>query len=806
MQCFHCHLPVPANTHWVVSIDNQSQPMCCPGCQAVAQMIVDNNLDSYYQLRDKPAVSQQDIIPSELQALTAFDDAEIQKDFVFIEEENAQQCMQHISLLVEGITCAACVWLIEQQLKKLPGVVQASVNLSNHIAYIRWDGKRLPLSQILRKIQQIGYNASPYQANAQQRQLKQAQRQALKRIAVAGLGMMQVMTFAVALYFGAFQGIDYLYQTFFRWVSLLVTTPIYFYAGAPFLQGAWRSIKNQQFGMDIPVALAISIAYFASFYATLSHTGEVYFDAVCMFVFFLSIGRYLEMRARARCSETLFNLQQLTPHTATLYNQQQEKVVLVKQLNIGDLLLVKPGETIPVDGEITQGESSIDEALLSGESLPTTKHVGDKVIAGSQNIDGPLVVKVTQMGKQTVLSAIIQLLERAQAEKPITTQWANKVASYFVAITLLFASMITLLWLQIDPSKAFWVMLSVLVITCPCALSLAIPTALTASINFLAKQGFLISQGHVLETLLQVQHIVFDKTGTLTTGKFKIVNILPSAGYDQRQVVKIAASVEKFSNHPISHAFLHYCQQHNIQSAEDVTQVVNHPTLGIEGQLNGQCFYVGSSEYVSKLLATPLSPPQQTGIWVALCDKQQLLAWFQLEDSLREDALKTVAQLQAQGKTLHMLTGDSSSAVPMLAQQLHISHFKANAKPSDKVHYIQQLQKTTHQVMMVGDGINDAPVLSTAQLSVAMGSGTDLAKMHADVILLHNHLPLLNLAFAQAKKNRQIVRQNIFWVICYNSLALPLAALGYVTPYIAALGMSLSSLVVVLNALRLVRN
>jgi Cu2+-exporting ATPase len=553
--------------------------------------------------------------------------------------------------------------------------------------------------------------------------------------------------------------------------------------------------------MDVPVSIAIGCAYLASGWATLTHSGEIYFDSVSMFTFFLLFGRYLEMQARHRTGRAGNALQNLLPEATTKITKDDsgidsETLTAVSQLVVGDHILVKPGQTIPTDGVIIQGYSSIDESALTGEYLPKRRNTHEKVIAGTLNVENPLHIEVTHIGAHTKLSAIIRLLERASENKPKLAVLADKIASYFVACVLISAAVVSFIWWQIAPEEAFWITLSVLVVTCPCALSLATPTALTTATGTLRQKGLLITRSHVLENLASATDFVFDKTGTLTQGPLAIEKTLTD--FDEKQALEIAAALEAHSEHPISRAFKHFA----VNSAESIEVTLGQ---GIQGRVNALEYRIGKPEFASQLLREPdsISIPRGTGHWLLLCSKQQVIAWFLISDSLRHDSLYCIQSLRNLNINVHMLTGDSSSSVQKIASELTIEKVVSCASPEDKINYINLLQATNAKVVMVGDGINDLPVLAGAQTSIAMGSASDLAKTHADAVLTGGELAVILQAVALAKKTKTIIKQNIAWAFGYNMLALPIAAFGFIPPYIAAIGMSLSSLIVVTNALRL---
>ena len=802
-QCFHCGEPNPTNTSFQVLINGEQQTMCCPGCQAVAQTIVDSGLSSYYEHRTEVAAKGESLIPDELQQLEHYDIEQIQLDFI---KQNGNTT--EITLTIEGISCAACAWLIEKQLRFLPGLIFVNVNTTLNRAVIRWDNEQLVLSKILEQIQRIGYKAYPFQVNQQELFYTKQVKSYLRRLGLAGLATMQVMMFAIALYADFFSGMQQEFITYFRWVSFILATPVLLYSAQPFYVNAWRNIRNKTLGMDIPISIALLGAYSASSYATIVGRGEVYFESVSMFTFLLLLGRLLELRARRKASETSSNLLRLLPSMATLLETNNgivsHHLTPAKTLVPGQYILVKPGETIAIDGIIIDGQSNIEESMLTGEHLPVFKKTQDTVYAGTVNISSVLTIEVVNIGNNTLISDIIQLQNSAQQNKPHIEILADTVSRYFVAALLLVATLTYISWSIIDPDQAFWITLSVLVATCPCALSLATPTALTCATAQLNKQGILIKQHHVLETVNKIDHVVFDKTGTLTQGDFKLLNThLPASEvtksqYNKQQCINLAANLEMNSEHPIAIAFTQLKNQTLI-----LNNIENIPGQGLQATWEDD----GQKSQVK------LGHAAFCGVTIELCSQelliyltvdQQLIATFELGDEIRESAKDLVDFCHRNNLETTMLTGDISDKSEQVAKQLNIQNVVKGVSPQQKLAHIETLQQS-QQVMMIGDGINDAPVLAGAHISVALASGTDIAKNSADVILLGSDLRKINLLTTNAKQTTRIIKENLAWAIGYNLIIVPLAVIGLVPPYVAVLGMSFSSLIVVSNSLRLLK-
>jgi Cu2+-exporting ATPase len=783
--CYHCGEVVPDNTNYKVEILGQDREMCCLGCHSVASTIVDSGLTSYYQFRTEKA-EKAELIPKELQ-FSHYDNKDVQSDFVHHNGE-----LSEITLSLEGVSCAACAWLIEKQVMQQEGIESVRVNTSTHRAIVKWHDKSTSLSKLLNTIHTLGYKAAPFEANEQEASYYRMMKQYLYKLGIAGLATMQVMMLAVALYLEVFGNLEPEYKQYFRIVSLIFATPVLLYSALPFYINAWRSLKARTLGMDVPVSIALIFAYIASFIATVTESGEVFFESISMFTFFLLLGRFLEMRARRKAAAASANLLKLIPALATTTSGEQ---VAVKSLELGTELRVLPGEHIPADGVLISNAAYVDESMLTGESLPVKKQNGDQIYAGTINGEEALDLKVNALKTESMISTIVRMQDEAQATKPKIAEIADVVARYFVAIILIIASATWLYWNTHQPDDAFWIMLAVLVATCPCALSLATPTAITCSTSRMGQLGILMRKSHTIETLCKVNHVVLDKTGTLTEGNIKITETKTFGALSETEARQIAAALEAHANHPIASAFKEFAT--NSCRVSDVKNVIGS---GIRGIFKGQECKIGSGKFVES--SDRITPSVQT-VYMSLDDK--LVATFTYSDPIRKDSIEFVEKLHNVGITTTLLTGDTIENSHHVAAQVGIDSVVASATPADKLDHVQSLSKSK-VTLMVGDGINDAPTLAGSHLSVAMGGGADVAKTSADMVLLGDKLNQLIEARTLALKTRKIIRENLAWSLGYNVLILPLAVSGLVAPYIAVVGMSASSLIVVSNSLRLLNN
>ena len=772
--------------------------MCCAGCSAVAQAIVDNGLEDYYSRRDRFADSPREAMPDVISDLRVFDREEIQRGFVSQLAGHEREA----ALILEGINCPACIWLNEAHVARQPGVVAIRINYTTRRATVRWDARETQLSDILAAIQAIGYRAYPYDPGAMEASRNRERRDALLRLAVAGLGMMQVMMYAFPAYIAGAGGLPADAAALMRWASLMLTFPVVAYSSLPFFRGAWRDLARGRAGMDVPVAIGIGSAFAASVVATIAGHGEVYFDSVAMFVFFLLGGRYLELRARHRAAEYLEFLARAMPAVAHRFRDfsEQTEAIPAGALRPGERVLVRPGESFPADGRIERGETEVDEALLTGESRAIAKKAGDTVIGGAVNRGHAVAVRVERIGADTLLSGIVRLMERAMQERPDIQQLADRIAGRFVAVVLAIAAASAVYWAWADPGKALPVAVAVLVVTCPCALSLATPMAMAVATAAMARLGIVVTRGRAMETLSRATHVVFDKTGTLTEGRLRVAQIRLLGGEARERVVALAAALEQQSEHPLGKAIVAEATP-DLPAAIDVR---NFPGNGIEGIVEGRRVRVGRKQFVADLCGSLGGPEKSTAdatsIWLA--DERGPLAQFLLEDRVRDDARDLVSDLRGAGRLVMLLSGDGTQAVHAAAAEAGILYYRARMLPEQKLAAVKELQDKGAVVAMIGDGVNDAPVLAQAQVSVAMGTGAALAQGAADMVLVSPRLSDLGRGFRLSRKTMRIVRQNLVWAFAYNLVALPLAVSGWLTPWMAGIGMSASSLFVVLNALR----
>lgn len=789
--CYHCGLPIAQSDEGQFNtvILGQPRDMCCPGCLSVSEAIVENGLEDYYQFRTEPAQKSDDGILATLDKLTLFDDPALQEEFVFDEGRHKQ-----IQLTLEGITCAACGWLIEKQLSKVKGIKQVAVNVQERRALITWSELEIKLSQILVTLKRIGYEGAPFHPDEHEASYKREQKTFLKKVGLAGIMTMQVMMLMTGLYFDWFGAIELETRQYFYWVALTLTTPVVLYSGSTFYLGAVKALSAKTVNMDVPVTIAVFGTYFAGIRSTLLERGEVYFESVCMFIFLLLLSRFLEHRSRHRAAQISANMLQHIPVSASkLLADGTIKDTLAKRLDVGEIVLVKPGETIPIDGQVVDGRASVDESMLTGEFDPVTKAGSSAVFGGTVCQDGSLTIRVTKTHKHALVNEIVRLQASAMANKPKAAQLADNFSRYFVTAVLLISACTYGFWTLQGNDNAFWITISVLVATCPCALGLATPSALTCAMAKLNRSGILLKRADALEQVTDISTIALDKTGTLTKGEFTLASVWYADGVDKDNVMALARSLELRSEHPIAIAFAQDDSKQNFEVSE--FQVT--PGGGISGVINNANCTMGTALFCGV----------DTGIVtinanVFLAVNGKLLAAFELSDTLRDDTSSTLNKL-SQTHELVVLSGDTQENVDALTKGLPIATSQGGLTPDKKYNAVVKMQQQGKKVLMMGDGINDAPVLASADVAIAVGNATDVAKTAADVILLGDQLHSVPELIDTAYKVKQKIRQNIGWAVGYNVLILPFAVSGLLSPWMAVVGMSLSSIIVVTNSTRL---
>ena len=794
--CYHCQLPIDSSLKPIISIINEeSQEFCCFGCKSVCEAIYHSGMEGFYQRTNEQAPLAP---PPEIsQDFEIFDLDEIQSEYVSIAES-----IRKIQLLVEGIHCAACVWLIEKRLSQLDGIEKVSVNLTTKSLQLTWNNDVIKLSQVLAALAEIGYGALPYDPEIAEGKLKKQNRDLLYRLGFAGFAAMNLMWIAIALYSGADEGE---FKRFFYWLGLGIATPTLLYSAAPFFKSAYIGLKNRHMTMDLPIAIGAFSTWAYSVYVTVWDIpgAEVYFDTVVNFIFVILVGRFLESVSKRQAVSTSQRLLDLQPKVATLLCDGEPSIVPIKTIKMDDVVLVKPGERIAVDGVIIKGSTEIDESMLTGESYPVMKIVDDSVSAGTNNKEGVIEVRVTKILKDSALGKIIHLVDEAQSSKAPIQCTADKVVPWFVSTTLILAVATFAFWVNEDFEKALLAATSVLIITCPCAFGLATPMAIAVSTGVGAKMGLLIKHGGVLETLSSIDHFVFDKTGTLTEGNIKVTEVLDYSD-NQQTILKSAYQLERLSEHPVARSIVNYVMSSKVEILPaEVENIVVLAGQGIKAKINGKLMVIGNRALLSEYVDV-------TEVDVAI-GKSTVYCYLEglgylvliVEDKIRKDAKDVVTNMLNSGLDVTLLSGDKKEIAENTANTLGIRNCLYEVKPDEKEASIQSLQKQGGLIAMVGDGINDAPALVRADVGIAMDSGTDISIDSADIVLLDGQLNKIPLASALSKRTLLTIKQNIGLSIVYNVVMVPLAMMAMITPLVAAIAMPISSLLVIANASRI---
>lgn len=709
-------------------------------------------------------------------------------------------------LVIEGMHCAACALTVEEALGRVPGVASASVSAGSHRARVVWQADAVQPSGWMEAVRRAGYLAVPANdAFASLRRRKET-RKALWQWLVAGLCMMQVMMYAWPAYVAEPGDLTAEMEQLLRWASWVLTLPVMLFSCGPFFSAALRDVLQRRISMDLPVALGMAITFAVSTAGTFDPQGtfgkEVYFDSLTMFVFFLLTGRWLEMRLRERTAGALDALMNRLPDSVLRQRGDGEfERVAVRRLQAGDVVRVLPGEAFPADGTVQEGETLADEALLTGESRPLPRGVGAAVIAGSHNLNAAVLVRVERTGAQTRFAQIVALMEQAASSRPQLAQLVDRLARPFLVGVLLAAAGAAAFWWSHDPGHALMVAVAVLVVTCPCALSLATPAAMLAAAGSLARQGILVRRLGGLEALAEVDMVVFDKTGTLTRDAMVLQGVQLREGITREQALGLAMALAQHSLHPVSRALVAAGQGAGLQ-AWPAQAVREFSGQGLTGQVQGQGgamqpIRLGARAHCGVDAAVPSGPHAM------LADEQGWLATFELGEDLRPDAAATVAALRAQGIEVQLLSGDGAPAVARVAQALGIVQARGGCTPQDKLAFLRDAQAQGHKVAVVGDGLNDGPALAGAHVSFAFGQAVPLAQAQADFVVLGDKLASVGGALLLARRTLRIVRQNLVWAVAYNAACVPLAVMGLLPAWLAGLGMAGSSLLVVVNALRL---
>ena len=792
--CTHCNLEFDKSVMITEKDPNDEELyFCCKGCQGVYHLLQSEGLDSFYdKLGDttlQPAVDYHD-------DLHKFDLEGFYNKYV----KTSKDGFCEINLIIEGIHCSACVWLNEKVLHKTDGIIEASINYSNNKAKVVWDDDVITLSRIIQTIRSIGYNAYPYDASLQEERANKTKKEYYSRILMGVFGTMNIMWIAIAQYAGYFTGMERRFKDILNVAEFILATPVLFYSGWIFFRGAYYGFKNRLINMDTLVSAGALSAYLYSIYAMVTQTGEVYFDSVVMIITFVLVGKYLEVLSKKHAVDTLDSIIGSMPTEVTIVQNNEKSLISVENVQVGDIIELKPGEKVVIDGKVVSGEGSFDESSLSGESIPVYKKIGDDIKSGSICLDSVIRYEATHSANDSLLSSIVSLLEDAITKKPSIEKLADKVSGYFSFVIFSLAILTFIGWYIYSGEfeHSLIVAISVIVIACPCALGLATPMSTLVGISIAAKRGLLFKEASFLETMAKSNLLALDKTGTITEGKPSVINATIKEDFD----ANLLLSLVETSNHPVSKGIARYLKEHyeNI-STKPLHHIKTIEAKGIEASFE-ETKLLGGNLSLLKEHNIEYDIQSEHIIFVFAIDGK-VVASFELQDTLREGIKEAISHIKNLGVEVVMLTGDHQKSANSVASQVGIDKVYARLLPADKAQLIEDFQKDGKITVMVGDGINDSIALAKSNIAIAMGNGADVAIDVSDVVLLNEKPMSIYEAYKISRRTFRAVKENLGLSLLYNSVAIPLAIAGYVNPLVAALSMSLSSLIVVANSMRI---
>ena len=797
VKCTHCHLEFDESV-MIKEVENPELNFCCNGCQGVYHLLKDDGLDSFYEKMGKNTIAP----PVALGADSSNFDMDSFKSR-YIKKTN--EGFSRVDLIIEGIHCAACIWLNEKVLAQTPGIVEASINFTNNKAKIIWDEETIKLSEIIDKIRSIGYNAYPYDRSESEKKATKNKRDYFLRMSVAIFASMNIMMIGIAKYTGFFTGMEEDMLRLIHMAEFIFATPVVFYSGWIFFRGAYYGLKNKILNMDFLVSSGATLIYIYSLYVLFGGNGHSYFDSAAMIITFVLVGKYLEVIGKKGAVDTMDKIKSTIPLEATIIVDGGKKVVPLDKIEIGDIIEVKNGEKASVDGELISGETTFDESSISGESLPVLKKLGDKIYSGTVNLNQVIRYKAVKNYANSTLNSIVELLEDSLNSKPKIEDVTNELSKYFSIVILSLALATFAGWYFYDGSfeKSLIIAISVIIIACPCALALATPIASLIGVSWLAREGLLFKEAKFIETFAKTDTIVLDKTGTITSGKLSVTHT--DCQKLNNEQLNILYSLVDSSTHPISKAIKKYLEENfeNILHVElENTEQVH--AQGLQSKYNGKNIYGGNKELLINQDIVVDKEYHSTIYHFAIDDT--LMATFELEDTIKEDAKETIEYLKSQNIEVIMCSGDNEQIVSKVASQVGISNYKAKMSPIDKANYISKLKDEGKIVVMAGDGVNDALALSRASIAISMGNGADISIAISDVVILNDSLKGLEKSIYISKRTFNFIKQNLAISLVYNVLTVPIAMAGYVIPLVAALSMSLSSLLVVGNSMRINNN
>ena len=803
IECNHCHLSFDEK----IMIKENDLNFCCGGCQSVYHILKSENLDSFYEKLGNKTIKAPLQVSND--DLSKFDSENFLNSYTTITKDGFVQ----IDLILEGIHCAACVWLNEKVLYDTKGVVEANINFTTNKARVVFNSDILKLSDIIKKIRSVGYNAYAYDSSIADKEASKAKQDYFVRIMVAVVCTMNIMMLSVAKYTGFFTGMSLEVKNMIHLAEFILTTPVLFFSGFVFYKGAYFGLKNRIVNMDLLVSSGATMTYVYSLFVLFGAKGESYFDSVAMIITFVLVGKYLEVIGKKSAIDTLDKIKSTLPLEAIVVKDGKKETKALNLVEVGDIIELKIGEKVPVDGKIISGNASFDESSLTGESIPVYKKTGDNIFSGTVILDSTILFEVVKDFKNSTFSSIVTLLEDSLNSKPKIQTLANKISRRFSLIILSIAFITFLVWYYFGLDLGFYfegvnqfersfiTAISVVVIACPCALALATPMASLVGISELAKKSLLFKEAKFIETIANATTVVFDKTGTLTKGELE-VSFVEFFNKDERSI-NLLYSLLDSSNHPVSIAVKRYIKENFEVSNVSLEDIKNIEAKGLSARYEN-IEILGGNEALLKEFDVKINIHLNSKFTQYLfCIDKKIVANFELKDELKDDAKELIEYLKEQNIESIMLTGDNNFVASSIAKELEISNYKANLTPKDKADFIKDLKNSGKTVVMVGDGVNDSVALASSDVAIAMGNSADVSMMVSDVVMLNSKLKSLKDAFIISKKTYKHIKQNLAFSLIYNTITIPIAAAGFIIPLFAALSMSLSSLVVVLNSLRI---
>ena len=803
IECNHCHLSFDEK----IMIKENDLNFCCGGCQSVYHILKSENLDSFYEKLGNKTIKAPLQVSND--DLSKFDSENFLNSYTTITKDGFVQ----IDLILEGIHCAACVWLNEKVLYDTKGVVEANINFTTNKARVVFNSDILKLSDIIKKIRSIGYNAYAYDSSIADKEASKAKQDYFVRIMVAVVCTMNIMMLSVAKYTGFFTGMSIEVKNMIHLAEFILATPVLFFSGFVFYKGAYFGLKNRIVNMDLLVSSGATMTYVYSLFVLFGAKGESYFDSVAMIITFVLVGKYLEVIGKKSAIDTLDKIKSTLPLEAIVVKDGKKETKALNLVQVGDFIELKIGEKVPVDGKIISGNASFDESSLTGESIPVYKKTGDNIFSGTVILDSTILFEVVKDFKNSTFSSIVTLLEDSLNSKPKIQTLANKISRRFSLIILSIAFITFLVWYYFGLDLGFYfegvnqfersfiTAISVVVIACPCALALATPMASLVGISELAKKSLLFKEAKFIETIANATTVVFDKTGTLTKGELE-VSFVEFFNKDERSI-NLLYSLLDSSNHPVSIAVKRYIKENFEVSNVSLEDIKNIEAKGLSARYEN-IEILGGNEALLKEFDVKINIHLNSKFTQYLfCIDKKIVANFELKDELKDDAKELIEYLKEQNIESIMLTGDNNFVASSIAKELEISNYKANLTPKDKADFIKDLKNSGKTVVMVGDGVNDSVALASSDVAIAMGNSADVSMMVSDVVMLNSKLKSLKDAFIISKKTYKHIKQNLAFSLIYNTITIPIAAAGFIIPLFAALSMSLSSLVVVLNSLRI---